>query len=381
MTRGTRPTLSLAAAVLLLAQCGTWRPVSIDAGESVVVVAATSSREHAQGAVSVAARRSGEFRSAHDLLTIHYESAVVTSGSRVYVVEGHGADSLVLVDGPALGPENLAYRQSLGTPADARDIAVAGRDKAYVSRRARSSLAVVECATGAVVDEISLAGAPYVHGPDTVPFMGDVLISEGSLYVALQRLVTEQGRFGGYPGVKDSSGMIAVVSISTDKVTRTIRLRKKRPVTMDTCGGFLYVACGGSPFDATDGGIEKISLSTGENTGVVITEKQLGGDVSLIITTGAKTAYVAVEKTSSTFQRYSDLIQCDLDAGSVGASVPGFSGSLGGLAFDGEYLYVGDRSENAPGIVVIEPRSNTKVAGPISVGRFPPVSIAVMRTE
>jgi hypothetical protein len=50
------------------------------------------------------------------------------------------------------------------------------------------------------------------------------------------------------------------------------------------------------------------------------------------------------------------------------------------MAFDGAYVYVGDRSNSTPGIVIIDPKTDTKVGTTKNVG-LPPNSLALLLTN
>jgi hypothetical protein len=71
--------------------------------------------------------------------------------------------------------------------------------------------------------------------------------------------------------------------------------------------------------------------------------------------------------------------ECNPSTGDVGATIESVNDAFGGMAYDGTYLYIGDRSTTDPGVVVIDPSDNSKVAGPIDVGSLPPSAIAVLK--
>jgi hypothetical protein len=64
----------------------------------------------------------------------------------------------------------------------------------------------------------------------------------------------------------------------------------------------------------------------------------------------------------------------------VGQKVQNIDNAFGGLTFDGQLLYVGDRSLTKPGIVVIDPVDDSKKSGPFDMG-LPPNALAVLSSN
>jgi len=65
-------------------------------------------------------------------------------------------------------------------------------------------------------------------------------------------------------------------------------------------------------------------------------------------------------------------------AKTVGAKIAGVDAPCSGhMVFDGNDLYIGDRSASNPGIVIIDPASDTKVGTTKNVG-LPPNSLAYL---
>jgi hypothetical protein len=94
--------------------------------------------------------------------------------------------------------------------------------------------------------------------------------------------------------------------------------------------------------------------------------------------TSADNGYVVVSRSDpQTFNFWSEVVPFTISAESVGDKIDGIDNGFGGIAFDGTNLYVGDRSESAPGIVVVDPNTNSVIDGPYDVG-LPPSAIAVM---
>jgi DNA-binding beta-propeller fold protein YncE len=174
--------------------------------------------------------------------------------------------------------------------------------------------------------------------------------------------------------------MIAIISTASDAVTATIKLATGNPASMDTCGGYLYVSCTGLWNDTTDGGIEKINLGTGMSEGIVVAEKVFGGDITNIVIVNPHKAYVVVNKMVGDLFS-TTVAECDPGKGTITGTIDYVTSASGGMAYDGTHLFIGDRDKDHPGVYVVDPTDNHKVAGPISTGALPPYAMAVLRIE
>ena len=346
-----------------------------DSGQSNRYLVVTTA-DFVKGLGNVSVINTSSFKVADDLLSIHSDNAVVTHGSSIYILERLGADNIIRADNPDISSSSLAYQKNIGTAVNIHDIAIVSSTKAYVTQNSSANLAVVNPATGTVTSSVALNAAAYIHGGETVPYMSSIVYAGGYVYVACQRLKTVQGQWGPYADVGDSTGVIVVIDVTSNRIVSSIALNKKNPASLATVGGYLYVSSTGSWMSQTDGGIEKINLSTNANEGVVISEGSFGGDITTLETVSATKAYVCVGKYDADFNFTTEVHEFNLSTGAVAGKVPNVKDAFGGLAHDGTYLYIGDRDPAAPGVIVIDPTDNSVVAGPISVGALPPSSIA-----
>jgi hypothetical protein len=71
----------------------------------------------------------------------------------------------------------------------------------------------------------------------------------------------------------------------------------------------------------------------------------------------------------------------DPQAKTMGPKIAGIDAPCSGhLAFDGKYVYVGDRSTTTPGIAVIDPATDAKVGLTKNIG-LPPSSLALLEMK
>ena len=348
-----------------------------------LIVATTAATDYSSGNVGVLMEPA---HAAHkDLLSIHSDNIVRCKGSAIYILERLGKDNLIRLDSSSLYSGGVVYQQSLGSGVNLQDIAFADSDKGYVTQYQAPGVLVVDLGDGSVADTIDLSdyNTTYADHPDSTedwPFMSSALVLGDNLYVACQRMRSVTTDWGISFEPADTS-LIVVISTATDAVVETIALEKKNPYGMDVAAGKLYVSSTGSWADPTDGGVERIDPATNTNEGVVAEESTFGGNISTIVMVNENKGYVAVGKNSADFSEFwTELVEFDPSAGTVGEAVDGVDDAFGGAVYNGRYLYVGDRNTAAPGVVVIDPADNSTVAGPLDVG-IAPSSLSVLVME
>jgi len=96
-----------------------------------------------------------------------------------------------------------------------------------------------------------------------------------------------------------------------------------------------------------------------------------------IIVVGDTKGYAVISTPSYTTEMYA----FDPQAKTVGAKIAGIDSPCSNhMACDSTYVYVGDRSYTAPGIVVIDPATDTKVGTTKDIGE-PPNSLAFLHIQ
>jgi hypothetical protein len=140
------------------------------------------------------------------------------------------------------------------------------------------------------------------------------------------------------------------------------------------CNGKLYVA-GVGLWGINDGGIECIDCANDSNAGVIVDETVLRGDIMSLIVVSDTKGYAVISTPSYTTEMYPFNPQ----AKTVGTKIAGVDSPCSNhLAYDGAYVYVGDRSFTEPGIVVIDPATDMKVGATKNIG-VPPNSLAYLQ--
>lgn len=354
-----------------------------------------------------------------ETISVHSDSQVKTYGGDVYVLEKLGKDNLIRITGSALDDnikagsrgvvsstvaadysggsiatvsipgwnssqkvKDVDYQVSLGTNVNVFDMAFRSSSIAYVTQYQASDVLIVDPQTGSVDGTIDLSNYVAFAGTDSAeafPFAAVLAFHGQYLYVALQRLRTVEMET--YTSFAPADTSLILVIDANNEVIKAIPLEFKNPTALSICENNLYVTSSGSWMSSSDGGVEVIDMNSNTNTGVVAEESDFGGTISGFVVISASKAYMTVGKNNNDFTLFwTDLLEFDPTTGAVGQKVEGIENAFGGLAWDGTYLYVGDRGVTEPGIVVIDPSDNSKVGETIQVG-MPPYSLAILERD
>jgi hypothetical protein len=219
------------------------------------------------------------------------------------------------------------------------------------------------CESNPAAPGLATKGDPY-------PYMSSIVISGPRAYVACQRLDNFKPA---------DTSCIAVVVTTSNEVTKAIKLRMKNPSALAISGSRLYVSSTGSWTDPLDGAIEWIDLGTDTYGGITALESAFNGEIGygLVVMDGT-TGYVSVSQNTTDFSRFwTAMVRFNPTTDSVGGAVKGVDDVFGGAVACGSYLYVGDRSNTRPGIVAIDPATDSVVGRRYDVGPAPS-SIAAM---
>lgn len=307
-------------------------------------------------------------------LSIWDDNDIRTYNGAIYVIERQGKDNLLKINGSVISASSVTYEKNIGASVNIQDIAFINSTKAYVTQYGSSKIAIVDPSTGLTSSKtIDLSAFDTYAGTDSadkVPYMSRELYCNGKVYVACQRL---HAPVGGYIQAADTS-KIVVINATTDSVEKSISLLYKNPQELSICNGKLYVASVGI-WGMSDAGVEEIDLLTDTNVGSVVTESAFSGDIASIIVVSNTKGYAVISNlTTYTPSLYSFNPQ----AKTVGTQIAGVDAPCSNhMAFDGTYVYVGDRSSTTPGIVIINPATDAKVGATKNVG-LPPNSLAFL---
>ena len=142
--------------------------------------------------------------------------------------------------------------------------------------------------------------------------------------------------------------------------------------------GDQIVVSGVAGFGDRVGGVEIVDTRSNRSLGLLVSEKDLGGDSTGMAVVSASRGYAIVSD-----ENFANSIKpFDLLSGAVGAPLENISGGyIPSLATDGTRLIVADRGSfdnpDAAGLKIYDAAGGDFIAGPIKTG-LPPSAIVVM---
>ena len=313
-----------------------------------------------------------------ELLTVHSDAIARYHKGLIYVVNRLGQDNVLVLAESEL--DRPLKQFSVGNGTNPHDIAIVSPEKAYVSLYADTRLLVVNPQEGTILEEIDLSG---FADDDGTPEMSQMAIVGNRLYVACQRL----NRDGFFEPVAPS--YLAVVDIDSDTLVdmdpnrdgiQGWQLTATNPANVSALGGKLYVALTGG-FGDLEGGIEVLDPQNGTSYGLVVSETDIGGDLT----------WLSVASPAKGFAVFSDenfenhIRPVDLGSGQVAPALAGHSGGfIPATAVDGDRLIVPDRgSFERPqdvGLLFYDVETHVLTAGPIAVG-LPPAWVVPLADD
>ncbi len=365
----------LVSAFILFSGCLRTNPAS-PAQQSTAksIVAVTISQLYTEGNMGIFSI--SDTTAYQNLLSIFKDDDIRTYEGSTYVLERYGKDNVIKITGSVIAGSSVMYEKNIGSSVNIQDIAFISPTKAYITQNMTSQIVIFDPSTGdKTTKAIDCARYVAYYNTDsaaTTPYLSKELYYNGKVYASCQRL---KAPAGGYIQAADTS-LVIVINATSDSIINTIKLAYKNPQEMSICSGMLYVA-GLGDYGVNDGGIECIDLSTDSNIGTVVDESALRGDVLSIIVVSDAKGYAVISTPSYT----TELYPFNPQARSVGTKIAGLDSPCSGhMAYDGSFVYIGDRSTTAPGVVVLDPSTDTKVGATKNVG-LPPYSLAYLETE
>ena len=302
-------------------------------------------------------------------LSFYQDSRVAVNGSYVYVMEGLSVDNITKVNPELIseGAEKAVEWQVSFAYANPVDMAFDG-DYAWVALQNADSLVKISTEDGKVVKSIKTG--EYSYEGESSPYVADIEIKDGQLYVLMQRYTMDLATWATtYP-----KGLLAVYDASTGELKKTIELATKNPQKMTFFKDELYVATLGEYNDlsGTDAdnkrGIEKVDLTAKKSQLIISGEKLGAGAYSLTEDNGI--AYVAVMKAWGS----SPIVKVDLESKKV-TEIDGIADAQWSVAYKNGVLYVGDHANSEAKVYVYKDSKLTALETP--EGALPTYSIAL----
>lgn len=277
------------------------------------------------------------------------DSKVIANGSDLYVLERMGADNITKLNPKELEEKvekAVVWQIPLDDGANPTDVAFSG-ENAWVALQNADSLVRISTKDGKISKSIKTTD--FAYEGETSPYVADIEINDGKLYVLMQRYMLDPATWATtYP-----KGLLAIYDVSTGDLKDTVQLLKKNPTAMTFFDGSLYVASQGE-YNAAYGtdadeerGIEKVNLAE-KKSELIVSGKTLGGGIYAFAAEHG-IAYAAI------YRSYGDVPLAKIDlAAKTASTVEGIADAEGSLAVKGGVVYVGDRSSGAEKVFVVK---------------------------
>jgi hypothetical protein len=293
------------------------------------------------------------------------DAAVRVFKDRVYVINRSAVESIQV-----LNPSD-DYATELNCPtgsgSNPHDIAFVDKDKAYVTLFNETDLLIVnpsvdpDC-VGFVLGRIDLS---VFADADGIPEMDQMAIINDRLYVSIEHL--DRDNFFMPTGL----GQIAVIDVDDDTVIGAIDLGAPNPfgvtkgLTVD--GDDLLVSMTGN-FGELDGGLQRVDAVNQEAEPFIITEEELGGDITDFVIVSNHVGYAVISKADFT----NAIVLFDPDEGTVTRTVLNADFIADIELDDRDELYVSDRSSGSEGVRVFDADDATELTTTPLVVANPP---------
>jgi len=299
-----------------------------------------------------------------DLATIPGDPTGRYHDGKVYIV-GRGGASLIQIYDPGAGFA-LVREFSLGAGRNPQDIAFDSAGDAYVSCYDEAVLLRIDVTKGTILDTFDTSMFADADGlPETAwrnnwyapTGPGDLLVFD----MASEAWVDMD------PG---EEGIQTIVLTGADPYTRIEAVESGDGVWN------LRVGCVGF-YGINDGGIEDVDPVAGVSLGYVVTEQELGGDISAFSSTGDNLHILISDASFIT-----SLRRFDSASGAVTVLDTGNGYVHADLAWDGDFqLYLADRTVGASGLRVFDSVSGTELtSGALDTG-LPPFKFILQKTD
>ncbi len=348
------------------------------------LVAGTDAQGPIGKAAVITVRYGDRFTTDSDLEVISSDPIARVEDARPFVVNRFTFDNVQGLD--PLDSFTTLFEHSTGSLSNPHDLVVlpagpggtaaggAAAGLAFVTRygAAFNDVAVMDLATGAIVDRIDLT--PYARNHDHLPRADQALLRDGLVYVTLEDADASFSEF--------MNGRIAVIDPVLRRVIEVIDLSGQNPfesLVYSDATGLIYVGLAGlfpglsRPAPVLSGGIETVDPATRTARGLLVDDDALGGNVTAVAVQSASRGYCVVSDAS--FHNYVKAF--DPTTGAVLGTLFDSADEIATIEVDGDgYLLVADTSFFEPRVLIFNAENGAPVAA--LPARLPPFSFAVL---
>lgn len=289
--------------------------------------------------------------------------------NQLFVINRGPASTIQVIDPDSL---EILGNYSVEPSSNPHDLVVAN-GQAFITRydsnladENKDDLWVVNPTSGTLITSINLK--PFTTDDGERLARADQMALVGNfLYVLMQDLSADFKA--------TTNGKVAVIDTVTNSVVQTIELVGRNPTgiayqaelnRLFITNTGVYEAGFVVDVNTTYGGIEVINPDTNETLGILIDDRDFGGELSSIVLVSKSLGLVTVQaKTVASFNPQNlNVIQTSLYTSSSGF-IPELLADKNGL------LWIPERNSRDDGMVVIDPTNGALMGGPFAVGALP----------
>lgn len=314
-------------------------------------------------------------------------------GGYVFVINRLTHDNIQVMD---VSDWSLHTQYSVGPRSNPQDMAFVSLQKAYISRLAEQKLMIVSPLDGTKLGDIDLSSLSETNGvacqtnadcdsalclkgqcaEDGIPELAQMVMVGDKLVVAVQRL-NRNKRFAPV-----THGLLAVIDTKTDKLVQAIPTQGQNPTSMllSPDKKRLYVVQVGAWNQGgnavLDGLIEAFSVPALQSQGVVLRERDLGGNLSSFAISSSGKGFAI--RSNDKWQ--TELVSVSLQDGKVGEVLATSPCVTQGACYsffqvkadDADRILLVDRDLNKPGVRIFSGSTGKELTtAPIDMG-LPP---------
>ncbi len=281
-----------------------------------------------------------------------------------FIVQRLGVDSILVLDSNSF---DIDQEYSVEAASNPHDLVVVAEDRAYITRYGLEEMLVVEPLTGTELGTVDMS---EYSDDDDIPETSGMVYLDGKIYVLVDRLDRENS----WTPVGDS--YVVVIDAATGNIEDDVELTKTSPYGdpeySEAIGKFVLAEA--DDFSTLEGGIELFDPSDNSLSGIIVTEQELGGNVTkaLIVseTKGYATIGVAGDNGSNTH-----IVTFNPETGKkldTLLEAEGWSFSDMVLTPDGTELWIADQTSDNPGVRILDTETDQETTDdPIDVGLQP----------
>ncbi|MDZ7380048.1 MAG: hypothetical protein ONB06_11975, partial [candidate division KSB1 bacterium] len=204
---------------------------------------------------------------------------------------------------------------------------------------------------------------------DGSPEANQAAVVGNRLFVTLERLEN-------FAPVR--KGMLVVVDTTDDTLIAAVELTARNPFGMTkgltVRGDYLYVSLVGQ-FGVADGGIEAVHVGTLQSAGLVLTEQELGGDVTDFVLVDDNTGYAIVSAPDFS----TSLVRFRLQTREVVPVLPSSEGFSDIELSPRGHVFLADRNLRRPGVRIFAASDGAELtAAPLFTG-LPPFDLVFLQ--